>query len=130
MIIFENRSILKKNIFVDGDQLNAFIWRLLPMLQPPGLKRSRVKQFFPLDTLLFLFPRDKILWFFFSYGANFSGGTPLYMVAERGFRDLVKIIIENTTLIPSAHTGPIRRTALHAAVVCHDPSTHILFLNL
>ncbi|RVW73386.1 Serine/threonine-protein phosphatase 6 regulatory ankyrin repeat subunit C [Vitis vinifera] len=57
----------------------------------------------------------------FTYGANLSGGTPLYMAAERGFRDLVKIIIENTTLIPPAHTGPMRRTALHAAVVCHDP---------
>ncbi|CBI36636.3 unnamed protein product, partial [Vitis vinifera] len=66
----------------------------------------------------------------FTYGANLSGGTPLYMAAERGFRDLVKIIIENTTLIPPAHTGPMRRTALHAAVVCHDPSTHILFINL
>ena len=32
----------------------------------------------------------------FTYGANFSGGTPLYMAAERGFTDLVKIIIENT----------------------------------
>ncbi|KAJ9701419.1 hypothetical protein PVL29_006670 [Vitis rotundifolia] len=57
----------------------------------------------------------------FTYGANLSGGTPLYMAAERGFRDLVKIIIENTTLISPAHTGPMRRTALHAAVVCHDP---------
>ncbi|RVW76801.1 Ankyrin repeat-containing protein [Vitis vinifera] len=53
----------------------------------------------------------------FTYGANLSGGTPLYMATERGFRDLVKIIIENTTLIPPAHTGPMRRTA----VVCHDP---------
>ncbi|XP_034686600.1 ankyrin repeat-containing protein DDB_G0279043-like [Vitis riparia] len=42
------------------------------------------------------------------------------MVAERGFRDLVNIIIENTTLNLPAHTGPMRRTALHAAVVCHD----------
>ncbi|KAJ9701421.1 hypothetical protein PVL29_006672 [Vitis rotundifolia] len=66
----------------------------------------------------------------FTYGANLSGGTPLYMAAERGFRDLVKMIIENTTLIPPAHTGPMRRTALHAAVVCHDPITHILFINL
>ncbi|CBI36637.3 unnamed protein product, partial [Vitis vinifera] len=32
----------------------------------------------------------------FEYGANFSGGTPLYMAAERGSRDLVKIIIEST----------------------------------
>ncbi|XP_034686722.1 ankyrin-1-like [Vitis riparia] len=57
----------------------------------------------------------------FTYGANFSGGTPLYMAAERGFRDLVKIIIENTTLTPPAHTGPMGRTALHAAVIGRDP---------
>ncbi|RVW61573.1 Ankyrin repeat-containing protein [Vitis vinifera] len=57
----------------------------------------------------------------FTYGANFSGGTPLYMAAERGFRDLVKIIIENTTVTPPAHTGPMGRTALHAAVIGRDP---------
>ncbi|KAL6312992.1 hypothetical protein AAG906_012412 [Vitis piasezkii] len=57
----------------------------------------------------------------FTYGANFSGGTPLYMAAERGFRDLVKIIIENTNRDRLAHTGPMGRTALHAAVICHDP---------
>ncbi|KAL6312988.1 hypothetical protein AAG906_012387 [Vitis piasezkii] len=57
----------------------------------------------------------------FTYGANFSGGTPLYMAAERGFRDLVKMIIENTNRDRLAHTGPMGRTALHAAVICHDP---------
>ena len=66
----------------------------------------------------------------FTYGVNFSGGTPLYMAAERGFRDLVKIIIGNPNRDRLAHTGPMGRTALHAAVICHDPSTHILFLNL
>ncbi|WJZ88079.1 hypothetical protein VitviT2T_007411 [Vitis vinifera] len=57
----------------------------------------------------------------FTYGANFSGGTPLYMAAERGFTDLVKIIIENTNRNRLAHTGPMGRTALHAAVICRDP---------
>ncbi|XP_034685314.1 ankyrin repeat-containing protein ITN1-like isoform X2 [Vitis riparia] len=57
----------------------------------------------------------------FTYGANFSGGTPLYMAAERGFRDLVKIIIGNPNRDRLAHTGPMGRTALHAAVICHDP---------
>ena len=66
----------------------------------------------------------------FTYGANFSGGTPLYMAAERGFTDLVKVIIENTNRDRLAHTGPMGRTALHAAVICLDPSRHILFLNL
>ncbi|RVW73388.1 Espin [Vitis vinifera] len=66
----------------------------------------------------------------FTYGANFSGGTPLYMAAERGFTDLVKVIIENTNRDRLAHTGPMGRTALHAAVICRDPSRHILFLNL
>ena len=66
----------------------------------------------------------------FEYGANFSGGTPLYMAAERGSRDLVKIIIESTNRGRLAHTGPMGRTALHAAVISHDPSTHILFLSL
>ena len=65
----------------------------------------------------------------FLYGANFSGETPLYMAAERGFTDLVKVIIQNTTQTPPAHTGPMGRTALHAAVICRQPSTHVLFQN-
>ena len=58
---------------------------------------------------------------YFTYGHNFSGGTPLYMAAERGFTDMVKIIIENTALTPPAHTGPMGRTALHAVVIFRDP---------
>ncbi|KAL6312994.1 hypothetical protein AAG906_012489 [Vitis piasezkii] len=46
----------------------------------------------------------------FTYGANFSG-----------FTDLVKVIIENTNRDRLAHTGPMGRTALHAAVICRDP---------
>ena len=44
----------------------------------------------------------------FTYGHTFSGGTPLYMAAERGFTDLVKIIIEHTALTPPEHTSPHR----------------------
>ena len=55
----------------------------------------------------------------FIYGANFSGGTPLYMAAERGFHELVQIIIDNTRPSP-AHSGLTGRTALHAAVICNN----------
>ncbi|KAL6344453.1 hypothetical protein AAG906_039709 [Vitis piasezkii] len=55
----------------------------------------------------------------FIYGANFSGGTPLYMAAERGFHDLVQVIIDNTRTSP-AHSGLMGRTALHAAVICNN----------
>ena len=57
----------------------------------------------------------------FTYGHNFSGGTPLYMATERGFIDLVKIIIEHTALTPPAPIGPMGRTDLHAAVIFRDP---------
>ena len=63
--------------------------------------------------LLILEERD------FIYGANFSGGTPLYMAAERGFHELVQIIIDNTRPSP-AHSGLTGRTALHAAVICNN----------
>ncbi|KAJ9701375.1 hypothetical protein PVL29_006640 [Vitis rotundifolia] len=55
----------------------------------------------------------------FIYGANSSGGTPLYMAAERGFHELVQIIIDNTHTSP-AHSGLTGRTALHAAVICNN----------
>lgn len=54
----------------------------------------------------------------FVYGANASGGTPLYMAAERGLTGLVKTLIRDP---PSpAYTGFMGRTALHAAVTCND----------
>ncbi|KAJ9701376.1 hypothetical protein PVL29_006641 [Vitis rotundifolia] len=56
----------------------------------------------------------------FSYGANSSGGTPLYMAAERGFHELVQIIIDNTTSDSLAYSGLMGRTALHAAVICNN----------
>ena len=52
----------------------------------------------------------------FGYGQNISGGTPLYMAAERGFHKLVEIIIDNTRTSPG-YTGLTGRTALHAAVL-------------
>ncbi|RVW72888.1 Ankyrin-1 [Vitis vinifera] len=47
------------------------------------------------------------------------GYTPLYMAAERGYGDLVCIIIDNTRALPS-HSGIMGRTALHAAVIRED----------
>ena len=55
----------------------------------------------------------------FTYGANDSGTTPLYMAAERGFTDLVKLIIDTSSTSPS-YQGLMGRTALHAAVICND----------
>ena len=67
------------------------------------------------DVLKFLIKADPK----FMYGENISGGTPLYMAAERGFSDLVQIIIENTSTSPAYH-GLMGRTALHAAVISKD----------
>ncbi|KAL6313049.1 hypothetical protein AAG906_012099 [Vitis piasezkii] len=54
----------------------------------------------------------------FIYGANITGYTLLYMAAERGFGDLVNLII-GTCTSPS-HSGMMGRTALHAAVIRND----------
>lgn len=55
----------------------------------------------------------------FTYGADSSGYTPLYIAAERGFGDLVKILIGNKSSSP-AHSGILGRNALHAAVIRRD----------
>ncbi|KAL6343148.1 hypothetical protein AAG906_020937 [Vitis piasezkii] len=55
----------------------------------------------------------------FTYGANDSGITPLYMAVEGGFTDTVKLIIEKSSTSPS-YNGLMGRTALHAAVICND----------
>ncbi|RVW72846.1 Ankyrin repeat-containing protein ITN1 [Vitis vinifera] len=52
----------------------------------------------------------------FTYGPNHKGNTPLYMAAERGFDDLVDIILENFVTSPD-HRGLKGRTALHAALL-------------
>ncbi|RVW26965.1 Ankyrin repeat-containing protein [Vitis vinifera] len=56
----------------------------------------------------------------FTYGPNHKGNTPLYMAAERGFDDLVDIILENS-VTSSDHRGLKGRTALHAAVISKHP---------
>ncbi|XP_034685259.1 ankyrin repeat-containing protein At5g02620-like [Vitis riparia] len=55
----------------------------------------------------------------YTYRANVSGGTPLYMAAERGFTGIVRIILDKTRTSP-AYSGFMGRTALHAAVLCND----------
>lgn len=54
----------------------------------------------------------------FSYAGNVAGETPLYLAAERGYRDLVFQILQTCT--SPAFQGPNGRTALHAAVICDD----------
>ncbi|RVW69761.1 hypothetical protein CK203_061842 [Vitis vinifera] len=54
----------------------------------------------------------------FTYGANVRGQTPLYMAVERGFGDLVDMIISSCT--SAAHTGILGRTVLHAAIASDD----------
>ncbi|XP_019075825.2 uncharacterized protein LOC109122695 [Vitis vinifera] len=58
----------------------------------------------------------------YTYGANVSGGTPLYMAAERGFTRIVQIILDKShkTRTSPAYSGFMGRTALHAAVLCND----------
>ncbi|KAL6342708.1 hypothetical protein AAG906_013114 [Vitis piasezkii] len=55
----------------------------------------------------------------FIHGANTTGHTPLYMTTEKGYGDLVGIIIGNTRASPS-HSGIMGRTALHASVIRED----------
>ncbi|GFY84992.1 hypothetical protein Acr_03g0017660 [Actinidia rufa] len=50
----------------------------------------------------------------FSHVLNNSGETPLYVAAERGYHEIVSIIL--TTCTSPAFNGPNDRTALHAAV--------------
>ncbi|KAJ9701401.1 hypothetical protein PVL29_006655 [Vitis rotundifolia] len=56
----------------------------------------------------------------FTYGPNNKGCSPLYMAAERGFDDLVDIILETSVTSPD-HRGLKGRTALHAAVIYKHP---------
>ena len=58
----------------------------------------------------------------YTYGANVSGGTPLYMAAERGSTRMVEIILDKShkTCTSPAYSGFMGRTALHAAVLCND----------
>ena len=65
----------------------------------------------------------------FTYGANDSGTTPLYMAAERGFTDLVKLIIDTSSTSPS-YQGLMGRTALHAAVICNDEGSMLTILMI
>ncbi|KAJ4717369.1 Ankyrin repeat-containing-like protein [Melia azedarach] len=60
-----------------------------------------------------------------TYDANNAGETPLYMAAERGFKDVVEHILL-TCKSPADH-GPMGRTALHAAIFGeHEEMTKML----
>ena len=54
----------------------------------------------------------------FSHGANSEGNTPLYIAADRGFTDLVQVILDKFS--SPAYGGIKGRTALHAAVILND----------
>jgi hypothetical protein len=51
----------------------------------------------------------------FSYSANDTGETPLYIAAERGFKDVVIKILDKCK--SPMHGGPLGRTALHATII-------------
>ena len=64
----------------------------------------------------------------FSNGGNVRGQTPLYMAVERGFGDMVDVILSTC---PSAdHKGIMGRTVLHAAVVSNDQGRVLICLIL
>ena len=64
----------------------------------------------------------------FSYGGNVRGQTPLYMAVERGFRDMVDVILSTC---PSAdHKGIMGRTVLHAAVVSDDQGKIYIYIYI
>ncbi|TQE06156.1 hypothetical protein C1H46_008221 [Malus baccata] len=54
----------------------------------------------------------------FSYAANDSGETPIYLAAERKNHPLVSEMLKNCS-VPT-YTGPNGRTALHVAVILKD----------
>lgn len=60
------------------------------------------------------------------YDANKAGETPLYLAAERGYKEVMKDIL-STCKSPADH-GPMGRTALYAAVFCEDEA--ILYMVL
>ncbi|XP_034686634.1 protein ACCELERATED CELL DEATH 6-like [Vitis riparia] len=64
----------------------------------------------------------------FTYRANDSGTTPLYMAAERGFTGLVKLIIDQSRTSPS-YNGLMGRTVLHAAVICNAVEMTMMILE-
>ncbi|XP_062176161.1 ankyrin repeat-containing protein ITN1-like [Alnus glutinosa] len=57
---------------------------------------------------------------YFSYSANDVGETPLYIAAERGFKDVVIEILDKCKSPIHGGGGPLGRTALHAAVTRGD----------
>ena len=68
----------------------------------------------------------------FTYGANDSGTTPLYMAAERGLAHFVKLIIDTSkeTGTSPPYVGFMGRTALHAAVICDDYGSILTILMI
>ncbi|PON53342.1 Transmembrane protein, partial [Trema orientale] len=65
----------------------------------------------------------------FLHYANEAGETPLYMAAERGYRDVVHEILENCS--SPATGGPNGRTVLHAATIANDEAMtrEVLYQN-
>ncbi|KAK9182779.1 hypothetical protein WN944_025925 [Citrus x changshan-huyou] len=61
------------------------------------------------------------------YDANQAGETPLYLAAERGYKDVVVDIL-STCISPADH-GPMGRTALHAAASLKDTEITKMLLN-
>ena len=82
---------------------------------------TRCKQYSVVELLIEKDPE-------YTYGANVSGGTPLYMAAERGFTRIVQIIVDKShkTRTSPAYSGFMGRTALHAAVLCNDEGSMLI----
>lgn len=57
----------------------------------------------------------------FPYSANEAGETPLYLAAERGYREVVFEMLQ--TCSSPDHRGPNGRTTLHAAIIFKDGGT-------
>jgi ankyrin repeat protein len=63
----------------------------------------------------------------FSYSANDVDETPLYIAAERGFKDVLFEILDKCK--SPMHGGPLGRTALYAAVMNRDRSGTIYLFS-
>ena len=63
----------------------------------------------------------------FSYFANDSGESPLYLAVYHGNTDVAKKILNTCQSVE--YGSPNGKTALHPAVLCDDLGTHQLLIN-
>ncbi|XP_027153680.1 protein ACCELERATED CELL DEATH 6-like [Coffea eugenioides] len=64
----------------------------------------------------------------FHYRPNYAMETPLYLAVEKGYHDIVDLIL--VTCKSSSYLGPGNRTALHAAAIRNSPEVELILQKL